>query len=100
MAEYWRRYQALPTLPREVVTLGLMLLFSLTLLPVAIWFAGQAFLGEYVRDFSTGRTGGFGAMWVDYLGGILAGSFGHWVAFLGPWVLLMAARGLLALRRR
>lgn len=98
VGQYWRRYRALPTLPRELATLGLMLLFSLTLLPVAIWFAGQFFLGDYLRDVD-GTTGGFGAMWVDYLGGILTGSFGHWVAFLGPWLLLLAMRGVAALRR-
>lgn len=86
-------------LPRELATLALMLLVSLTLLPVAIWFAGQVFLGDYIRDPSGAPTGGFGAMWVDYVAGILSGSFGHWVAFLGPWLLLMAGRGLLALRR-
>jgi len=99
VAQYWRRYRALPTLPRELVTLGLMLLVGLTLLPLAIWFAGQAFLGEYVRDPSGSPVGGFGSLWLDYARGILTGSFGHWVAFLGPWVLLMAARGMLALRR-
>jgi len=97
-AQSWRRYRALPLLPRELVTLGLMLLFSLTLLPLAIWFAGQFFLGDYLRDVE-GTTGGFGAMWTDYLAGILSGSFGHWVAFLGPWLLLLAIRGLKALRR-
>lgn len=98
VSQYWRRYRALPTLPRELVTLGLMLLFSVSLLPVAIWFAGQFFLGDYIRDVD-GTTGGFGAMWVDYLAGIGSGSFGHWVAFLGPWLLLLALRGILALRR-
>ncbi len=98
LAQSWRRYRALPLLPRELVTLGLMLLVSLTLLPLAIWFAGQFFLGDYLRDVE-GTTGGFGALWVDYLGGILRGSFGHWVAFLGPWLLVMAFRGMQALRR-
>jgi len=98
VSQSWRRYRALPILPRELVTLGLMLLFSLSVLPVAIWFAGQFFLGDYIRDVD-GTTGGFGAMWVDYLAGIFSGSFGHWVAFLGPWLLLLALRGILALRR-
>lgn len=97
-AQSWRRYRALPLLPRELATLGLMLLFSFTLLPLAIWFAGQFFLGDYLRDVE-GTTGGFGAMWMDYVAGIVSGSFGHWVAFLGPWLLLQALRGVQALRR-
>ncbi len=99
VADYWRRYRALPVLSRELLTLALMLLVALTLLPVAIWFAGQAFLGDYIRDPSGSPTGGFGALWLDYVRGILSGSLGYWVAFLGPWVLLMALRGLIALRR-
>jgi len=85
-------------LPRELVTLALMLLFSLTVLPVMIWIAGQVFLGDYQRDVE-GTTGGFFSMWGDYVAGIFSGSFGYWVALLGPWLLLMAFRGMLALRR-
>lgn len=100
LAEHWRRYRALPSLQRELVTLGLMLLLALSLLPVAIFLAGQIFLGEYIRDPSGSPVGGFGAFWTDYIKGIFAGSFGHWVAFLGPWVLLLAWRLLAALMRR
>lgn len=100
LAHYWQRFRALPRLQRELATLGLMLLLALTLLPVAIWVAGQFFLGDYVRDPSGSPTGGFWAFWVDYLGGILSGSPGYWVAFLGPWVLLMAGRAAAALTRR
>lgn len=100
LAEHWRRYRALPSLQRELVTFGLMLLLALSLLPVAIFVAGQLFLGDYIRDPSGSPTGGFGAFWGDYLRGIVTGSFGHWVAFLGPWVLLMGWRALAALLRR
>jgi hypothetical protein len=99
LAQSWHRYRALPRLPRELATLALMLLVSLTLLPVAIWFAGQVFLGEYIRDPSGAPVGGFGALWLDFLRGILSGSFGYWLAFLGPWLVLMAVRGIAALRR-
>lgn len=97
---YWRRYRALPTPQRELVTLALMLLLSLTLLPVAIFIAGQVFLGEYIRDPSGAPEGGLGAFWVDYLKGIGTGSPGYWLVLLGPWLLLMAGRGILALGRR
>jgi hypothetical protein len=100
LADYWRRYRALPSVQRELVTFALMLLLALTLLPVAIYIAGQMFLGEYARDPSGTPTGGLGALWIDYLRGIFSGSVGHWLVLLGPWVLLMAARGLLALARR
>jgi len=96
---YWRRYRTLPALPRELATLVLMLLVALTLLPLAIWFAGQFFLGDYIRDPSGSPTGGFGSMWVDYLRGVAGGSVGYWLVLLGPWLLLMAGRGMLALRR-
>jgi len=100
LAEHWRRYRALPTLPRELVTFGLMLLLALSLLPVAIFVAGQIFLGEYTRDPSGSPVGGFGAFWTDYVRGIFSGSFGHWVVLLGPWVLLVAWRLLAALVRK
>jgi hypothetical protein len=90
----------MPTLPRELVTFGLLLLVALTLLPLAIFLAGQLFLGDYIRDPSGSPSGGFFALWVDYLKGILGGSGGHWLALLGPWLLLMAGRGALALGRR
>ena len=100
MAEHWRRYRALPPLQRELVTFGLMLLLALSLLPVAIFVAGQVFLGDYTRDPSGSPVGGFGAFWTDYLRGIFSGSFGHWLVLLGPWLLLLGWRALAALVRR
>lgn len=100
LAGYWRDYRTLPTLQRELVTLGLMLLFALTVLPLLIFLAGQYFLGDYIRHPSGTPTGGFGAMWVDYLKGIGRGSFGYWLVLLGPWMLLLAARGMVTLAQR
>lgn len=97
---YWRRYRALPPLQRELVTFGLMLLVALTLLPLVIFVAGQVFLGDYIRDPSGSPTGGFWALWVDYVAGIASGSLGHWVVLLGPWALLQAGRGLRAMTQR
>lgn len=89
----WRKYRALPPLRRELVTFGLMLLVALTVLPLAIWGAGQFFLGEYLREPPPGtRTGGPLALFVDYLGGIFAGSPGYWFVLLGPYLLLLACR--------
>jgi len=100
LPQYWRRYRALPTFPRELVTLALMLLVALTLLPLAIFIAGQVFLGEYIRDPSGTPIGGPGALWLDYVQGIVSGSTGYWLVLLGPWLLLMLCRGGAALARR
>ena len=99
----WRGYRALPAVPRELATFALMLVVALTVLPLAIWGAGQLFLGDYLRDppapSGTTRTGGPLALLTDFVSGILAGSPGHWVVLLGPWLLLLAFRGARALYR-
>ncbi len=89
----WRSYRSLPTVQRELATLGIMLVIALTVLPLAIWGAGHVFLGDYLRDPAGSRTGGPLALWVDYLGGIVTGSLGYWLVLLGPYLLLWAFRG-------
>jgi hypothetical protein len=92
----WRGYLALPPIRRELVTLGFMLMVALTVLPLAIWGAGQLFLGDYLRDppnpSGVTRTGGPVALLVDFVGGLVRGSPGHWLVLLGPWLLLLAFR--------
>jgi hypothetical protein len=95
----WRRYRALPPLQRELATFGLMLLVAVTLLPLAIWGAGQVFLGDYLRDPTSGRTGGPLALLLDYLGGVLSGSPGHWFVLLGPYLILLGFRGARSLSK-
>jgi hypothetical protein len=83
---------------RELVTFGLALLFSLTILPLAIWVAGQVFLGDYLRDYidplssNAARHGNPFDLLLDFVRGILAGSPGHWAVLLGPYFLLWACR--------
>ncbi|MET0280481.1 MAG: hypothetical protein ABW278_05070 [Steroidobacteraceae bacterium] len=89
----WRRYSSLPTVQREVLTLVVMLLVAVTILPVAIWLAGQFFLGAYLRDPAGARTGGPFDLIVDFLQGLGSGSPGHWLVLLGPYVLVCAFRG-------
>jgi hypothetical protein len=99
----WGGFDSLPPVRRELLTLALMLLVAVTLLPLAIWGAGHLFLGDYLRDppvtGSTPRTGGPLALVVDYLGGIVSGSPGHWLALLGPYLLLLAFRAGRAISR-
>jgi hypothetical protein len=90
--QQWNRYRALPPVQREMVTFALCLALALTLLPLLIWSAGQIFLGEYLRDPSGGRAGGPFALVLDYLLGIASGSLAHWIALLGPYLLLVAVR--------
>jgi hypothetical protein len=99
LADSWRRYRALPALQRELVTFALMVLVGLTLVPVAIYIAGQIFLGDYIRHHSGTPTGGLGALWIDFVRGVFSGSFGYALALLGPWLLLVSGRGVVALAR-
>lgn len=89
----WRRHRSLPPLQRELVTFGLLLVVALTILPLAIWGAGQFFLGDYLREPPPGtRTGGPLALIADFIGGVFSGSPGHWFVLLGPYLLLLAFR--------
>jgi hypothetical protein len=88
----WSGYRRLKGARRELALLGLMLAFSLFVLPVLIWFAGKFFLGEYVRTPSGAPTGGPLALWVDYLRGLTSGSLGYWTVLVGPYVILLALR--------
>lgn len=76
-----------------------MLLVGLTLVPVATYIAGQIFLGDYIRHHSGTPTGGLGSLWIDFVRGAFSGSFGYALALLGPWLLLVAGRGMVALAR-
>jgi hypothetical protein len=99
LADSWRRYRALPALPRELVTFGLMLLVGLTVVPVATYIAGQVFLGDYIRDPSGTPVGGLGALWIDFVRGVFSGSMGYLLALLGPYLLLCTVRGMISLAR-
>jgi hypothetical protein len=99
----WHQYRSLPPVRRELATLALMLLVALTVLPLAIWIAGKLFLGDYLRTppdpSATTLTGGPLALLADFVGGVVAGSPGHWLVLLGPYLLLMAFRGARAISK-
>lgn len=94
----WTRYRKLRGARRELALLGLSLALSLFVLPFLIWFAGQFFLGDYVRTPAGAPTGGPFSLWWDYLRGLASGSLGYWTVLLGPYAILVAlrmSRGLL-----
>jgi len=91
------RLRAQPPLRREILLFIAALLFAMLLLPSLIWIAGQAFLGDYIRNPTGAPIGGPLALTVDYLRGVLALSPGHWLVLLGPYLLLVALRGARAL---
>jgi len=96
LARTRRRFRGLSPLKHELVVFALALLFALAILPFVIWLAGRLFLGDYLRDYSDSpelaRHGGPLALLLDYLRGIAAGSPGHWLVLLGPYVLLCIFR--------
>jgi hypothetical protein len=95
---HWReRYTELPRAQREGLILGLALIAGLIVMPFLIWFAGSHVLGPYTHGQNT-HAGPF-ALWSDYLLGLLHGSAVFWAVALGPAVLLVVLRLLIALLR-
>jgi hypothetical protein len=87
------RIRAQPPLLREFFIFTAALLFAVLILPSLIWFAGQVFLGDYIRNPTGTPVGGPMALTLDYLGGVFSFSPGHWLVLLGPYLLLIALRG-------
>jgi hypothetical protein len=88
----WSRYRKLRGARRELALLGFALALSFFVLPFLTWFAGQFFLGDYVRTPAGVPAGGPFALWWDYLRGLASGSLGYWTVLLGPYVILLALR--------
>ncbi len=86
------RLRSQPPLRRELLVFLAALLFAVLVLPSLIWIAGQVVLGDYIRDPTGAPIGGPLALTVDYLGGVVALSPGHWLVLLGPYLLLLALR--------
>lgn len=91
------RLRAQPPLRRELIILGVALLFAVLILPSMIWFAGQFFLGDYIRTPAGAPTGGPMALTLDFLRGVGSLSPGYWLVLLGPYLLFAAYRGSRAL---
>src|SRR2546430_3370895 len=88
------RYGALPRAKRELAIFGIALLFGLIAMPFLIWFAGNRVLGPYIHGQSP-RAGPF-ALAGDFLLGLLHGSAVVWIVALGPAVLLLLVRLVIA----
>ncbi len=92
IARAWQTHQKRAPLAREVMGFLWLLAAGLLVLPHVIYAGGRLVLGDYLRDPVTGLTGGPLDFWLDYLRGLASLSGGHWLAALGPWVLLSAWR--------
>jgi hypothetical protein len=104
----WESYRAMRreqgSRARELTSLAVALAIGLTLVPLGIWAVGQLILGPYVREVvapgTTPATGGFAAMWFDFLRGLGTGSPAHWFVLLSPYVIYLIARWTWGLRSR
>lgn len=95
---HWReRYARLPRAQREGLILGLALIAGLLVMPFLIWFAGSHVLGPYAHGQNT-HAGPF-ALLSDYLVGLAHGSAVFWAVALGPALLLLLLRMLIAVLR-
>ncbi len=79
-------------LPRELLLLLVGLALGLLVAPMAIFFLGGRALGPYAG-------GGLHGLLTHFYGGLASGTLGFWIVALGPYVILMVLRGLLALLR-
>ena len=80
------------TLRREAIVAGGALLFGLVAMPLLIWSAGRLALGTYAH-------GGIFSILADFTRGLAAGEVAFWIVLIGPYALLLVARGTRALAR-
>jgi hypothetical protein len=84
---------------REAVLLGGALALGLLVIPLVIWIVGHRALGPYTRGDDPHGLGPL-ALYGDYFSGLAHGSLGYWAVAMGPALLILTARGWLALLRR
>jgi hypothetical protein len=77
---------------RELIILGAALVFGVLAVPPLLWVAGPRLLGPYPG-------GGAGAIVANFFRGLASGSMGSWSVALGPYLVLMALRALIAVAR-
>jgi hypothetical protein len=87
------RVRGAPRQERELWLAGGAVAFGLLVLPFLIYLAGSITLGPYES----------GSVWLyllDFLKGLMRPHLAYWLIALGPYLLILLLRGLLALRRR
>lgn len=70
---------------REAILFVSCLLFGLLLLPIAVYFVGQAVFGAYGGD-------GYGQFFASLAGKIIAFDFAAWFLVLSPYLALQTIR--------
>ena len=73
------------TLIREAVVLVWLLLVGIMLLPVMIWFVGDAVFGDYGGD-------GFGMFFGELIAKLVHGDIVMWFLVLSPYLAIMVLR--------
>ncbi len=86
-----------PRARRELLVLGAALLCGVLVMPLLVWVVGNRVLGPYTHGQNTHA--GPLALLADFLLGLLHGSAVFWAVALGPLVLLLLLRALLAALR-
>jgi hypothetical protein len=82
---------------RELIVLGVLLLFGLIGVPLLTWMAGNRWLGPYTHAQSLHA--GPLALLQDFFIGLLHGSAVFWFVALGPAGLVLLVRLFIALVR-
>jgi len=77
---------------RELMILVILLAAGLFLVPLLIYAVGAGVLGPYTD-------GGPFALLVDFFAGLRSGSLVYWGVVVGPYVLVMLARGFWQIMR-
>ncbi|HNR23163.1 MAG TPA: hypothetical protein PKL49_09075 [Steroidobacteraceae bacterium] len=79
-------YRARSPLAREALLALIALIVGVTLLPLAVYYTGVEILGPYSE-------GGLWRFWGDFFKGLARGGLSWWLIALGPYALLLFARG-------
>ena len=72
-------------LRRETLFAVILILAGLILVPVSIWFVGEALFGSYAGD-------GFGGFYAELMGRLGQGSVVAWFLVLSPLLVIASAR--------
>jgi hypothetical protein len=86
-----------PWLRRELIVYGSALAVGLLLMPFLIWMVGNRMLGAYTHG-QNAQAGPF-ALVGDYFVGLAHGSIIFWAVALGPALLILFVRVVIALFR-